>query len=231
MTENRHDIASGRAAFYDLLIAVFEHLPSRNLLAKIRDGEFERLLAGYCGLGEQGLEAGLKLISSYRISLTDKPDDDVLTGLAVDRTRILRGTGHADMLPAYEGVYTKGAGLGDSVLEVRRFYRKAGIVPEETVTDAADYLCVELDFMKQLSLREEALRLEEAKLRDDATQSIVKNIAMQEEFLRLHLGNWVGKFCKAVENHASTDFYRGFALILDAYIRIERKWLQSLVRR
>ena len=29
------------------------------------------------------------------------------------------------------------------------------------LADAADYLCVELDFMKQLCLREETLRLEE----------------------------------------------------------------------
>jgi putative dimethyl sulfoxide reductase chaperone len=216
MTENQHDIASGRAVFYDMLIAVFERLPSQNLLAKIRDGEFESLLAGYCRLGEQGLGAGLKLISSYRISLVDKSDDDVLAELAVDRTRILRGTGHADMLPAYEGVYMKGAGIGDSVLGVRRFYRKAGIVPEETVTDAADYLCVELDFMKQLCLRE---------------KTMVNSVTLQEEFLRLHLGKWAGEFCRAVEKHASTDFYRGFALILDAHIRLEKMWLESLIKR
>jgi putative dimethyl sulfoxide reductase chaperone len=218
------DIASGRAAFYGLLIAVFEHLPGQDLLAKIRDGEFERLLASYRELGEQGIRAGLDKISTYQIAIRERPEEDVLTKLSVDRTRILRGTGHKDMKPPYEGLYKKGTGFGDSVLGVKLFYRRSGLVPDESVSDSADYLCVELDFMKQLCLREEALRLREGEF----GETIAETIVLQEEFLRLHLGNWVGDFCSAVEKHASTDFYRGFALILDAYIRMDRKWLGSL---
>ena len=97
----------------------------------------------------------------------------MLTELAVDRTRILRGTGHVDMKPPYEGLYKKGARFGDSVLGVKQFYRKAGLVPDETVSDSADYLCVELDFMKQLCLREEALRLREG----EVGETIAKTIA------------------------------------------------------
>jgi putative dimethyl sulfoxide reductase chaperone len=226
LNANRYNIASGRAVFYDLLVAVFELLPGQVLLAKIREGEFERLLANYRGLGEPGIRAGLDNISSYRIAIRERPEEEVLRDLSVDRTKILRGTGHVDMKPPYEGLYRKGARFGDSVLGVKQFYRKAGLVPDETVSDSADYLFVELDFMRQLCLREEALRLREG----EAAETIAKTIALQEEFLRLHLGNWVGDFCRAVEKHASTDFYRGFALILDAYIRMDRKWLGSLIR-
>jgi TorA maturation chaperone TorD len=164
------------------------------------------------------------------LAARERPDEDVLTELAVARTRILRGTGHADMKPPYEGLYKKGGRFEDSVLGLRRFYRKAGLVPDETVSDSADYLCVELDFMKQLCLREEALRLREGEVGETIAETIAKTITLQEEFLRLHLGHWVGEFCSAVEKHASTNFYRGFALILDAYIRMDRKWLGSLVR-
>jgi TorA maturation chaperone TorD len=231
MKANRHDIASGRASFYDLLVAVFELLPGQVLLTKIRDGEFERLLANYRGLGEQGIRAGLNRVSSYQTAIRETPDKDVLTELAVDRTMILRGTGNADMKPPYEGLYRKGARFEDSVLGLRKFYRKAGLVPDETVDESTDYLCVELDFMKQLCLREEALRLREGEVGETIAETIAKTIALQEEFLRLHLGNWVGEFCSAVEKHASTDFYRGFALILDAYIRMDREWLGSLIRQ
>ena len=62
-------------------------------------------------------------------------------------------------------------------------------------------------------------------------KTITQTIELEEEFLRVHLGNWVGEFCSAVEKHASTDFYRGFALILDAYIRVDRKWLESRIRQ
>jgi putative dimethyl sulfoxide reductase chaperone len=220
------DIASGRAAFYDLLVAVFAYLPGRDLLLKIRNGEFQHFLMGWRDLGDGGFRSGLDRISSYQVAIGERPEKDVLSELAVDRTRILRGTGHADMKPPYEGLYKKGARFGDSVLGVKQFYRKAGLVPDETVADSADYLCVELDFMRQLCLREETLRLGEG----EVEQTIAKTNALEEEFLRVHLGNWVGEFCSAVEKHASTDFYRGFALIMNAYIRIERKWLESLVR-
>jgi TorA maturation chaperone TorD len=163
------------------------------------------------------------------MAMRERPEEDILTELAVDRTTILRGTGHADMKPAYEGLYRKGARFEDSVLGVRRFYRKAGLVPDETVGESADYLCVELDFMKQLCLREEVLRLREGEVEEAIAKTIARTIELQEQFLRVHLGNWAGEFCGAVEKYASTDFYRGFALILDAYIRMDRKWLGSLV--
>ena len=161
------------------------------------------------------------------MTIRERPDEDVLKELAVDRTRILRGTGHADMKPPYEGLYRKDARFEDSVLGLMKFYRKAGLVPDETVTDAADYLCVELDFMKQLCLREQTLRLREGDIRETIAQTLV----LEEEFLRVHLGDWIGEFCSAVEKHASTDFYRGFALILDAHIRMDRKWLGSLIKQ
>jgi TorA maturation chaperone TorD len=228
---SRYDIASGRAAFYNLLVAVFESLPDRALLAKIRDGEFERLLTRYRGLGEQGIQAGLDRISTFRIAIRERPEEEVLTELAVDRTRILRGTGHTDMKPPYEGLYKKGVRFEDSVLGLRRFYRKAGLVPDETVSDSADYLSVELDFMRQLCRREESLHLREGEAGEPVTKTIVRTIALQEEFLRLHLGSWVKEFCSAVGKHASTDFYRGVARILDAYIRMDRQWLESLIRQ
>ena len=220
------DTASGRAAFYDLLIGGFEHLPSRDLLLKIKNGKFQHFLMGWRELGDGGFRSGLDLISSYQSAIRQRPDGETITELSVDRTRILRGTGHADMKPPYEGLYKKRGDFGDSVLEAKGFYRRAGLLPDETVLEPADYLCVELDFMKQLCLREESLRRQE---KDEET--IAQTITLEEEFLRLHLGHWVGEFCSAVVKHASTDFYRGLALILDAYIRIETKWLQSLARQ
>ena len=119
------EIASGRAAFYDLLVAVFELLPGRDLLLKIRNGELQHFLAGWRELGDEGFRSGLDRISSYQVAISGRPEEDVFTELAVDRTMILRGTGHADMKPPYEGLYRKGARFEDSVLGVKQFYRKA----------------------------------------------------------------------------------------------------------
>jgi len=67
-----------------------------------------------------------------------------------------------------------------------------------------------------------------ARTSGEPAQAIGQTIALQEEFLRMHLGAWIGAFCGAVVKHASTDFYRGFVLILDAYIRMDKEWLRRL---
>ena len=53
--------------------------------------------------------------------------------------------------------------------------------------------------------------------------------ATEETFLTEHLGSWVVEFCRQVERHALTDFYRGFALILEAVISTEMQYLRELI--
>lgn len=217
------DMASGRAAFYELLVAVFRRLPDSDLLVKIGRGEFQNLLVRCCELENDRLNSGVQLLTSYRSAVQDRVEEEVLMELSVDRTRILRGTGHPDLKPPYEGLYRRTTGMGESVLEIRNFYRLAGLLPDETNQEAADYLLVELDFMKQLCLREQEQWLNEAGLKE--------TISQEERFLVDHLGHWVGDFCSAVQKHALTDFYRGFSLILDGFVALDREWVTQLSRQ
>jgi TorA maturation chaperone TorD len=167
--------------------------------------------------------SGIAYVYSYQSAIRSRPDDEVLTELSVDRTKILRGTGHPDLKPPYEGLYREGRDVGQSLLEVRRCYREAGMLPEETVHEPPDYICVELDFMKQLCLREQDHWRSEG--------DVLKVIATEETFLTEHLGSWVGEFCQQVERHALTDFYRGFALILEAVVLTDMQYLHTLPQR
>jgi putative dimethyl sulfoxide reductase chaperone len=215
-------IAAGRAAFYDLLVAVFRHLPDRDLLMRIERGEFQEFFARCCELGNGRLDSGVDLLNSYQGSIRGRAEGEVLTELSVDRTKMLRGTGHEDLKPPYEGLYTRKQSMGDSVLEARRSYRKAGLMPDETVHESPDYLCVELDFMKQLCLREQNQWCQNGRVKETITQ--------EEEFLREHLGTWVGDFCRAVGKHGLTDFYKGFSLILDAFVSMDKEWLGEVLQ-
>ena len=103
---------------------------------------------------------------------------------------------------------------------MKKFYRKAGLVPEERVHESPDYLTIELDFMKQLCLREQ----QEWSTGRDATETIIH----EEEFLRGHLGSWISDFCAQVEKHCFTDFYRGFCMIMDVFIKTDLDYLQEL---
>jgi hypothetical protein len=58
-------IAAGRAAFYDLLVAVFRHLPDRDLLMRIERGDFQDFFARCCEL-EDGRLNSAELLSSYQ---------------------------------------------------------------------------------------------------------------------------------------------------------------------
>jgi len=216
-------IAAGRASFYDVLVAVFRHLPDRDLLMRIERGDFQDFFARCCELENGTLNSGVALLNSYQGSIRGRPEGEVLTELSVDRTKIFRGTGHEDLKPPYEGLYTRKQSMGDSVLEARRSYRKAGLMPDETVHESPDYLCVELDFMKQLCLREQDQWRHDGGVKETITQ--------EEEFLREHLGTWVGDFCRAVAKHGLTDFYKGFSLILDAFVSMDREWLGEVLQQ
>ena len=217
---SRAEMAGARAKIYDLLLGIFSHLPDQQLLRKIRGDDFKNALNALSQLNSARCGSGLDLIDSYQSSIKFRPDEEVLTELSVDRTKILRGTGHTDLKPPYEGLYKAGRDVGQSLLEVKRFYRESGMLPDETVHEPPDYICVELDFMKRICLKEQDLWSSEG--------DVLKVIAIEEAFLTEHLGSWVGEFCQQVERHALTDFYRGFAVIMEAVVLTEVQYMRRL---
>jgi TorA maturation chaperone TorD len=222
LSEKGHmaDIAAGRAALYALLVSVFRSLPDTHFIAKLKGPDFQDLLDICESLDDASLTAGVARIRSYRSNTGLKSDDEMLTELSVDRTSILRATGSADLGPPYEGVYKSEKRRGASALQVKGCYRKAGVLPDETIGEPPDYLCVELDFMHQLCRRERAQWL--------STGDVAETIARQEEFLRDHLGSWIGEFCSQAGPYAATDFYKGFLILLDRFVRLDLEYLQSL---
>jgi TorA maturation chaperone TorD len=207
------EMAAARSNFYDLMVEIFNQLPDKDFLSKIRQGMFEEIFDGF---------SGVAYLKSYRSQMEAVSAEIILNELAVDRTRILRGTGPKELKPPYEGCYKLDCHLESAAINVRHFYRTAGLLPDASVSESPDYICVQLDFMKQLCSQE--LRLWSG--RQDATATIVR----QKEFLKNHLGSWAGDYCQQVRRHALTDFYRGFAVILDTFIALETEYLDGLIR-
>lgn len=219
---NRAVIAGGRAELYNLLVGVFGHLPDKNLVTKIKEGGLSDVLDSCSSLNNLGFQSGAEHIYAYQSSVQEKPDEKILTELSVDRTRILRETGQTDLKPPYEGLYKNVKNMGASVLHVKAFYRKAGLLPDESVHESPDYLCVELDFMKNLCLREQSQWASDG----DAFETLLH----EESFLKEHLGSWVGEYCSEARKIVLTDFYRGFLAILDAVVSMDMVYLNKLVR-
>ena len=216
------EMAGARANVYDLLVGIFGHLPNEQFLSTIRGNDFDRVLNTLSHLKSARCESGIDYVHSYRSEVESKSEEEVLAELSVDRTRILRGTGHPDLKPPYEGLYKINKDVGQSLLEVKAFYRKAGMLPDETTQEPPDYICIEMDFMKTLCFREQDQWKAEGEVLD--------TITTEELFLREHLGSWVGEFCQQVEKHALTDFYRGLALILEAVVLTDMQYMGGLLQ-
>ena len=219
---NRAVIAGGRAELYNLLVGIFGHLPDRNLVTKIKDNGLRDVLDSCSGLNNLGCQSGAEHINAYQSNVQEKPDEEILTELSVDRTRILRETGQTSLKPPYEGLYINVKNTGASLLQVKAFYRKAGLLPDESVHESPDYLCVELDFMKNLCLREQSQWTSDG----DAFETVLH----EKNFLKEHLGCWVGEFCSEAEKVVLTDFYRGFLAILDAVVSMDMVYINKLAR-
>ncbi len=204
------EMAGSRSRMYELMVGVFNQLPDGALLKKIETREFENLFREFSGAAH---------IRGYRLWMEKNPPETIINELSVDRTRILRGTGPTDLKPPHEGCYTMDCDLGSAAIEVKCFYRTAGLMPDTTVCESPDYLCVQLDFMKHLCRREQRLR--------SAGRDVTENVACQEAFLKKHLGGWVGDYCEQVQKHALTDFYRGFASILKDIISRDMAYLRN----
>ncbi|MBW1805196.1 MAG: molecular chaperone TorD family protein [Deltaproteobacteria bacterium] len=205
------EMAEARASLYDIMVKILNQLPDEELLNKIEERVFEEMFHGFSGVDH---------IKSYCSKIAGNSTEEILTELSVDRTRILRGTGPKELKPPYEGCYKEDCDVGSAALKVKSCYRAAGMIPDKTVTESPDYLCVELDFMKNLCLREKEQLL--------SGNGVAETHKMQEFFLTEHLGSWVGRFCSATKEHAMTDFYRGFCEIFNAAIEMDMKYLQGL---
>jgi TorA maturation chaperone TorD len=214
------EVAQSRAAIYGVLLRVFAHLPDGALLAEIQGETFRSFADSCCGPGGSGLNRGMDQIKSYCSSLTSLPEEHELNRLSVDRTRVLRATGDRGLKPPYESLYKGGPDRSGTFLSLKNAYRKAGLLPDETACEMPDFLCVQLDFMYQLILRE----IDEWSRGTDGTVILVE----EEGFLREHLGSWVSTYCTEAGKYARTEFYRGFLTVLDDFITMETEYLRDV---
>jgi TorA maturation chaperone TorD len=214
------DIAGRRAGFYEFLAGGWHRLPESSYLEKVKGLTLNHFIDVCCQLGGSEFKKGAECIRSYRILASRKSDAQAIEELSVDRTRILRGTGHSALMPPYEGLYKGKKNTGQPLLEIKQFYRKAGMILEDSVSEAPDFICVQLDFMKHMCRREQQQWSSDAAVTD--------TIGQEEAFLKNHLGSWVNDFCRQVKLHAQTEFYRGMAMIMDAFIVADMSYLEEL---
>lgn len=212
--------ARARAAFYSFLGAHFTTLPDAAFVERMRSEDFTSMLEAL--VNDESVEAdvatGASLMGAYLEKTREDDVPQLAEELGVDRTRLYRGVTPAyGPPPPYETVWTRSrAGQDIGILQtLAGLYREQGLAPSPDLKERLDYIGVELDFMRELALRE-AAAWESGKPETAATW-----VEAQQAFMNEHLGEWAPAFIEKALEWAKTDFYKGHLHMLRGFIEGE----------
>lgn len=200
-------MSAKRGQIYQVFINIFMYLPDEKFLDYIKSEELKEFLGQLKALDYPIITKGINCISGY-IKALDSASNTV-EDLAVDRTKLLRVSNNEGLKMPYESQYSKDTKSTASLLRLTGTYKKAGFVP--ATKESPDFFCVQLDFMRVLSNR----------LAENASQAKFI-LSLQRDFLEEHLGKWISLYTKEAAQYADTDFYRGWLMILEGFIEIEK---------
>ena len=128
--------------------------------------------------------------------------------------------------PPWESVYRSKEGLlfQESTLTVREIYRKEGYLPEGYPKVPDDSLALELNFMCRMAARSlEALQ-------NDQTEELMRTLAVQESFIRVHLLYFVPKMLERMESAVFRLFYPQMTKILIAFLELDLELVQDMMK-
>jgi TorA maturation chaperone TorD len=110
---------------------------------------------------------------------------------------------------------------GESTAEVKRFIESTGLSYDPEYKGLPDHISVELEFMQQLTLREEQA------WRDEDEDGALDCLKTEKKFIEEHLVRWVHAFCDKVIKEAELPFYREMAALTKNFIEFERQEVEG----
>ncbi|MEG2025999.1 MAG: molecular chaperone TorD family protein [Gordonibacter sp.] len=149
------------------------------------------------------------------VGWTQAYDENSFGAVYADYMNLFIGPGKP-LAPPWESIYDcsdEGLVFQRGTLEVRKAYLSFGLQIEEMHHEPDDHIGYELEFVSRLSrLTAEALQRGDVK---EAERVLFE----QTNFLEKHVFSWVFDWCELVCAHATTDFYRGIAMLIRGFLR------------
>lgn len=196
-------------ASYMLMGRILRQMPEHAWLnALATEGVFDEIPYAQ---GNDSVQKGAEALRSWAADYTEEKADRVYN----DCMALLIGPGKPLAAP-WESVYSEaneGLIFQQETADVRKAYRAFGLQVDQLYHEPDDHIAYELEFMAALSSRAaEALR----EGRDDEARTFLD---AKDAFLTGHLQTWAFKWCDLVDEHASTDFYRGISLLVRGFLQ------------
>ncbi|MBE3598445.1 MAG: molecular chaperone TorD family protein [Limnochordaceae bacterium] len=222
-----------RLAAYQLLSQVFLDEPDPRWLRGL--AQSRALRAFPLARANAEVEQGTALAAGY-LEQPESLSEEGLDRLRWDYTRLFIGPARLPA-PPWESAYLTEERLlfAEPTLAVRRAYLQYALVPRHFPHEADDHVGLELEFMARLA----ELSLERfgrsSRKRDPEAAGATAGAPYpqllhdQQRFLREHLMRWIPRFTLDVEKAASTDFYRGMAMVLRGSLTVDRALLHELM--
>jgi TorA maturation chaperone TorD len=147
-----------------------------------------------------------------------------LESLKIDYSKLFVGPYKLFAAP-YGSVYLDGERkiMGNSTLDVKKRYHKAGLDTAKNFKDAPDHITAELEFIYYLIFKEiEAFS-------NSDTEEAIGFIQKQKSFLEDHLMAWVPEFANNIIEYAQETFYPNLAKITATFLKENYRIVCSLL--
>jgi len=222
--ETQHTLAEIRGDLYGLLSSAYIRLPEKKILELKWEAAVDLLRYPQERTEKvfKHLQKGLHLVKSYG-SKKDRIDEEILTNLSKDWTRLFRGVVRDGILPPYESLYRPKRLQKKPAQEINRLFSKMGIQVPEEWHQPSDYIGVELDFMRFVCEKESRLR------NDGEPNALREAVETGKSFLEDHIALWVPIFCKRMLEEAREDYYLGIAHLTLGFVEFDRLWVSRLL--
>jgi TorA maturation chaperone TorD len=220
-SEGLASFLEARAFAYDILKRAFLQEPSEKFIKLLIEGEI--IQAFPFADSKASLGRAINRIVKY-LKLPDVLSRKKWEILHWDYTRMFIGPGKVPA-PPWESIYRDADHLyfSQETQEVRNTYRKYNLLPKDLGHQPDDHLGLELDFLHKLC----EMAREKAKSADET--GLMEILNDQKAFLDEHLLKWVPDWTRDVVKSAETDFYKGMAQLLEAYLNLDREMIEELL--
>lgn len=196
-----NEIYAARIELIDFLIEALWNTPEKQFVESLLVDEIRTP----DGVGEE-LDMGFETLESFIEANAGRKVEDVRTELKREYTRLF--VGPRPPVTAHESFYREDMDfLGTGKAEVEASYSAAGWKPPESYPEEADYIAVELVFLRWLIERQR--------------RGMEETFGYERVFLEEHMVHWIDDCAADITEYASSEFYEAVGHLLSGVIGFE----------
>ena len=214
------DVLEVRKNFYAFLYRMYLEEPPKEFLYDLVNGkiDFPNIQSFDREMSE--ISEGFDILKAYGDKKDLKHLDELYENLLDEYTLLFIGPHRLPVQP-YESMWMAKKMGGESLVKLKEFYRKAGILKSDSYPEPEDHIAFELSFMHYLCYKVTSESQDEG--------SMLDIIGLQKTFLSNHLLKWVPDFCDALYNFEKSDFYKGIAKITKGFLSMDFRMIEEIV--